>query len=124
MSYISFTRIERLSSPDAREGPSYADLQALRVDGVGLGGVRPLPLTRVLSFCATQSPMGPPHSESEEIGFDQGLIRPSASSTLTRRPPDRVSDGPVSCRIQGLQTTVPASHIPGLILAGKWYLWN
>ena len=47
----------------------------------------------------------PPGSESEEIGFDQGLIRPSASSILTRRPPDRVLDGPASCRTQGLRTT-------------------
>ena len=79
---------------------------------------------RCASMAATQSPMGPLHSESEEVGFDQGLMRPSASSTLTRRPPDRVSDGPVSCRIQGLRTTVPVRHIPGLILAGRWYLWN
>ena len=63
--------------------------------------------------------MGPSHSESEEVGFDQGLIRPSASSTLTRRPPDEVSDGPVSCRIQGLQTTVPVRHIPGLFWLGN-----
>ena len=49
--------------------------------------------------------MGPPLSESEEAGFDQDLIRPSASSTLTRRPPDRVLDGPASCRTQGLRTT-------------------
>ena len=40
---ISFTRIERLSSQDAREGPSYADLQALRVDGLGTGGYAPVP---------------------------------------------------------------------------------
>ena len=49
--------------------------------------------------------MGPPLSELEEVGFDQDLIRPSASSTLTRHPPDRVLDGSASCRMQGLQTT-------------------
>ena len=45
--------------------------------------------------------MGPPLNESEEADFDQDLIRPSASSTLTRRPPDRVLDGillVVACR--------------------------
>ena len=38
LSNISFTQIERLSSQNAREDPSYADLQALRVGGVGIGG--------------------------------------------------------------------------------------
>ena len=45
--------------------------------------------------------MGPPLNESEEVGFDQNLIKPSASSTLTRRPPDRALDGfllAVACR--------------------------
>ena len=37
--------------------------------------------------------MGPPLNESEEVGFDQDLTRPSASSTLIRHPPDRVLDG-------------------------------
>ena len=63
--------------------------------------------------------MGPPHSESKEVVFDQGLIRPSASSTLTRRPPDRVSDGPASCRVQGLRTTVPVGHITGIFWLGN-----
>ena len=48
--------------------------------------------------------MGPSLSESEEVGFGQDLIEPSASSTLTRRPLDRVLDGPANCRMQGLQT--------------------
>ena len=45
LSNISFTRIERLSSQNARKGPSYADLQALRVDGLGTGGTPPSPDT-------------------------------------------------------------------------------
>ena len=40
-------------------------------------------------------------SESEEVGFVQGLIRPSASSTLTRHPQAKVLDGPTSCRLVG-----------------------
>ena len=50
LSNISFTQIERLSIPDAHEGPSYADLQTLRVDGLGTGGIRLRALTRVPSF--------------------------------------------------------------------------
>ena len=38
LSIISFTQIEKLSSQNAHEGPSYADLQALRVDSLGMGG--------------------------------------------------------------------------------------
>ena len=62
--------------------------------------------------------MGPPHSDSEEVGFDRGHIRPFASSTLTTCPPDGVSGGPASCRVQGLRTTVPVRHIPGLFRLG------
>ena len=62
--------------------------------------------------------MGPPHSESEEVGFDQGLIRPSVSFTLTRRPLDRVSVGPTSYCMQGLQTTGAGRHVPDLVWRG------
>ena len=64
--------------------------------------------------------MGPPLSESKEVGFDQDLIRPSASSTLTRRPPDKVLDGvllAVACKASGRR--VPVRRIPDLFRRGK-----
>ena len=37
------TGIERLSNKNAREEPSYADLQGLRADCLGTGGFAPVP---------------------------------------------------------------------------------
>ena len=54
----------------------------------GWGSAPPsLDACSVPPFRTTSFPAGPPRSESEEVDFNQGLTRPSASSTLTRCPP-------------------------------------
>ena len=54
-------------------------------------------------------------SESEEVNFDQDLIRPSASSTLTRHPQDRVSDDLLlAVTYRASEQQLPIRHIPDL----------
>ena len=104
---------------------SYAglQLQALRVNGLGTGDTSPSPDT-CSSLPNHLIPDGAALSESEEVGFDQGLIRPSISSTLTRLPPEKVLDGLASCRMQGLRTTGADYPFPSPSpsLLSRWHL--
>merc|ERR1711966_353662 len=73
------------SSQNAREGPSYADLRRCVSIAWERGGTPPFPDT--CSFLLDHPiPNESSHGESEEVGFDRGLIRPPASPPPTRRP--------------------------------------